>query len=102
MRISSSYPKSCEGCTYLAKDTKTCDFFLRTGHCRPCPSGDGCTVKREMPNDMNKGDKIIRELHKGGKSNQEIAEATGFGVLFVAEWCKQNGFKPHDKKELTL
>lgn len=22
-----------------------CNYLLRTGHMRPCPAGDGCTVK---------------------------------------------------------
>ena len=27
-----------------ASGQKTCDYILKTGHPRPCPAGEGCTV----------------------------------------------------------
>lgn len=39
----------CKGCAYWCggKTTiKTCDYMLITGKRRPCPPGEGCTVKK--------------------------------------------------------
>lgn len=40
--------KHCKGCIYrcnLYNYLYCCDYFLRTGKRRPCPAGQGCTVK---------------------------------------------------------
>ena len=41
------YP--CKGCAYWCggpTTIKTCDYMLITGKRRPCPPGEGCTVKK--------------------------------------------------------
>ena len=38
----------CDGCLYretLNGYGQMCAYILRTGHRRPCPPGEGCTVK---------------------------------------------------------
>lgn len=39
----------CKGCAYWCggpTTTKTCDYILIEGKRRPCPPGEGCTVKK--------------------------------------------------------
>lgn len=38
---------NCFNCVYRGKfgDTHCCSYILVTGRRRPCPPGDGCTVK---------------------------------------------------------
>lgn len=40
---------NCDNCVYYAKmrsgSHRYCTFLFRTGHRRPCPPGEGCTVK---------------------------------------------------------
>ena len=40
---------SCKGCAYavLLSGTWCCDYLSVTGHCRPYPPGEGCTVRKE-------------------------------------------------------
>lgn len=39
----------CDGCFYYAKmaggDMRYCSYYFRTNERRPCPPGEGCTVK---------------------------------------------------------
>lgn len=39
--------KYCDNCVYKGKvaGKPCCDYMIRTDHRRPCPAGDGCTVK---------------------------------------------------------
>ena len=39
----------CKDCTYgsIAGEHIICNYFLSTGIRRPCPAGDGCTVKKK-------------------------------------------------------
>lgn len=40
----------CTGCVYLGRWQRTglkcCDYFLITDKRRPCPAGEGCTVRK--------------------------------------------------------
>ena len=47
----------CQGCIYavFAGCEPVCDYFLMTKHRRPCPPGEGCTV-RTMGKDRRVGD----------------------------------------------
>ena len=39
----------CKGCIYsclLWADWYSCDYIFKTGKRRPCPPGEGCTVKK--------------------------------------------------------
>lgn len=42
----------CAGCVYWAKtgsgETHYCSYLLRTDKMRPCPPGEGCTVKEPI------------------------------------------------------
>ena len=39
--------RKCVGCIYVSMDGyPSCHYIIRTGHMRPCPPGEGCTVKR--------------------------------------------------------
>lgn len=40
---------SCKGCVYAAllSGAWCCDYLGVTGHRRPCPPGEGCTVRKE-------------------------------------------------------
>lgn len=40
---------NCKGCAYavLLGGKWYCDYLMMTGRCRPCPPGEGCTVRRE-------------------------------------------------------
>lgn len=35
----------CHDCDHYGKETRTCDYILRTKHRRPCRPGYDCTVK---------------------------------------------------------
>lgn len=43
----SQKPHPCKGCGFwrLSGAQKVCGYFDVTGTCRPCPAGEGCTVK---------------------------------------------------------
>lgn len=44
-------PHPCRGCHYWkgrSDDVKTCNYYLWTDHRRPCPPGEGCTVRVEQ------------------------------------------------------
>jgi len=42
-------PKFCDGCHYKGKvaNMESCDYYLQTCQRRPCPVGEGCTVRKE-------------------------------------------------------
>ena len=56
--MSKSY---CDNCVYSSLlnglNTRCCNYFLATGQRRPCPPGEGCTVKvgREVKRRKKKG-----------------------------------------------
>lgn len=51
----------CDNCVYCGKFTsgaiRYCNYFMRTNQRRPCPPGEGCTVKV--------GRKVNRRKKKG-------------------------------------
>lgn len=53
----------CDNCVYSCVlnglATRCCNYFLATGQRRPCPPGEGCTVKvgREVKRRKKKGAK---------------------------------------------
>lgn len=50
----------CEGCIHFRGDfeiNRCCNYYLDTGKRRPCPAGEGCTVKTTKRN---------KKRHKGG------------------------------------
>lgn len=34
----------CKGCKYHNREIDCCEYLILTGHKRPCPPGDQCTV----------------------------------------------------------
>ena len=51
----------CEGCCYYggyAKAVRCCNYYLITGNRRPCPQGEGCTVRIDGGNAKRKPMKI--------------------------------------------
>lgn len=55
----------CDDCCYYKKTGsgayRYCDYFFATNQRRPCPPGEGCTVKVGM--------KVNRRKKKGDKTN---------------------------------
>ena len=48
MEVVSICTNYCDNCAYkkmMSSNYKYCDYFLMTNERRPCPAGDGCTVK---------------------------------------------------------
>lgn len=46
------YLHPCTGCRYFRGDfeyNRCCNYIFDTGHRRPCPPGEGCTVKELLP-----------------------------------------------------
>lgn len=44
----------CTGCLHFYgryHNNKCCNYLFDTGHMRPCPAGEGCTVKRPILSD---------------------------------------------------
>lgn len=103
--------KPCEGCIYLGDNVRTCDYYLITGTRRPCPSGNGCTVRRNgkreyvRPFEMRapatrfhrmipatERDPRVRELYESGKNDGEISLETGHSVSSVYAWRKRHNY----------
>lgn len=45
--------ESCVGCVYYwvsygCAEYQACDYIMRTGKRRPCPSGKECTVRKQI------------------------------------------------------
>ena len=89
----------CEGCVYRTKlgFGYVCDYLCMTGQRRPCPFGEGCTVKETETNMSRKqwDKQMALELYKQGKSDNEIGKALGISTSTVLLWRKNNRFKPN-------
>lgn len=107
---------SCEGCAYAIKlgGEWYCDYLSMTGRRRPCPPGEGCTVRKE--GDLTKKGSAFmkrrewstekaRALYDQGLSDAEIAEKVGTTPSAVAFWRRGQslpanlGRKPPPGKE---
>lgn len=93
---------SCKGCAYavLLSGTWCCDYLSLTGHCRPCPPGEGCTVRKE--GDLTKkGSAFMKRrgwdtekakaLYDQKLSDAEIAGRVGTTASAVAFWRRGLG-----------
>jgi len=104
------------GCDYMSRATPSCDYFLITGHRRPCPGGQGCTEhtalkkpeKHPAEIDVVSGLPILRkrlkkrkrrytfdtrkalELYRQGLSDPAIGKACGISAASVYNWRKNN------------
>lgn len=58
--------KNCRTCVYFRgsfDETCTCDYPFMTNKRRPCPPGDGCTVKIKRPRKRKmKSDRQSKEV----------------------------------------
>lgn len=91
----------CEGCWYYRGGcTKTCDYIFLEDRPRPCPPGDGCTVritrKDRIPMKKPTWDtEAGRQMWQDGKTDTEIADAFGISTGAVTSyrlkhWCDGN------------
>lgn len=93
---------SCKGCAYAAllSGAWCCDYLCMTGHRRPCPPGEGCTVRKE--GDLTKkGSAFMKRrgwdtekakaLYDLKLSDTEIAGKVGATASAVAFWRRGLG-----------
>lgn len=93
---------SCKGCVYavLLSGAWCCDYLQITGHCRPCPPGEDCTV-RKAANLTKKGSAFMKRrewdtekaktLYDQKLSDVEIAGRVGATASAVAYWRRGLG-----------
>lgn len=93
---------SCKGCAYAVclSGEWYCDYLQIVGHRRPCPPGEGCTVRKEG-NLTKKGNAFMkrrewdtekaRALYEQDWSDARIAEEVGTNTAAVARWRKELG-----------
>lgn len=93
---------SCEGCVYavLLSGAWCCDYLLMTGHRRPCPPGEDCTVRKEGDY-TKKGSAFMKRrewdtdkakaLYDQKLSDAEIAGRVGTTASAVAYWRRGLG-----------
>ena len=93
---------SCKGCAYAAQLSGAwcCDYLQIVGHPRPCPPGEGCTV-RKTANLTKKGSAFMKRrewdtekaktLYDQKLSDVEIAGRVGATASAVAYWRRVLG-----------
>lgn len=93
---------SCKGCAYtvLLSGVWCCNYLQITGRCRPCPPGEGCTV-RKAANLTKKGSAFMKRrgwdtekaktLYDQKLSDAEIAGEVGATASAVAYWRRGLG-----------
>ena len=93
---------SCKGCAYAAQLSGAwcCDYLQIVGHRRPCPPGEGCTV-RKAANLTKKGSAFMKRrgwdtekaktLYDQKLSDAEIAGEVGATASAVAYWRRGLG-----------
>ena len=100
---------SCKGCAYAAQLSGAwcCDYLQITGHCRPCPPGEGCTVRKEA--DLTKKGSAYmkrrewdteeaRTLYDEKLSDAEIAGRVGTTASAVAYWRRSLGLPANPER----
>lgn len=93
---------SCKGCAYavLLSGAWCCDYLLITGRRRPCPPGEGCTVRKD--GDLTKKGSAFmkrrewdtekaRVLYDQKLSDAEIAAEVKTTPTAVAYWRRGQG-----------
>lgn len=87
--------KHCLGCYFYRGDhVKMCNYMLFTGVMRPCPPGEGCTVKvgrkdlymKKPTWDTDAG----RQMWLDGKSDNEIADEFHISAGAVTSYRKKH------------
>lgn len=91
----------CSGCIYFdrAGETPVCGYLLRTMRRRPCPPGEGCTVKctskeeGKMPVKKSWDAERALRLHGEGLDDLSIAEQVGASLGAIKAWRARNHLK---------
>lgn len=90
---------TCNGCIYnrplcsSSHEATYCAYILITGRRRPCPPGEGCTVKRTGTRRRIDWDAAKAVYDRGG-TDREIAQAVECAVISIKKWRKRNGLPP--------
>ena len=90
-------PRACRGCIYKEKAGKetVCMYITHAQQRRPCPVGEGCTVKRTKEDAKMKtiswDTEKARQLLEAGASNQDAADAVGVPASTLNSWKRRNG-----------
>lgn len=99
---------SCKGCAYAVylSGAWCCDYLQIAGHRRPCPPGEGCTV-RKAANLTKKGSAFMKRrgwdtekaktLYDQKLSDAEIAGEVGTTASAVAYWRRGLGLSANQE-----
>ena len=99
---------SCKGCAYAVylSGAWCCDYLQIVGHRRPCPPGEGCTV-RKTANLTKKGSAFMKRrewdtekakaLYDQKQSDVEIAGRVGATASAVAYWRRGLGLSANQE-----
>ena len=105
---------SCKGCVYAAALSGEwfCDYLSITGHRRPCPPGEGCTVRVEAEKDPKRKWKECppvkgrtwdtdraRALYDEGLPDAKIAAEVGTTKSAVAFWRRKQGLQSNKERK---
>ncbi len=105
---------SCKGCAYavLLSGDWCCDYLGVTGHRRPCPPGEGCTVRAEGDRDSKRIWKETkpmkgrswdttkaRTLYDEGLLDGAIASELGIKATTVSFWRRTQGLPSNWEKQ---
>lgn len=92
---------SCKGCVYGVRldGDWCCDFLSQTGHRRPCPPGDACTVRVDEAQEERRGGRLRERswsgaalaLYARGLSDRAIAKELGVSYSAVCFWRTKSG-----------
>lgn len=87
----------CRGCVYrtYAGAEPICGYILVERRRRPCPPGEGCTVKVVGGNNKKMkrrtwDENRARQLYEEGKSDVDIADMVGATAGAIAAWRSRN------------
>lgn len=86
---------ACKGCVYYGRAgaEPICEYILMEQRRRPCPPGEGCTVKIVGGTDMKQkawDEARARQLYEEGKSDIDIADMVGASAGAIAAWRRKN------------
>lgn len=98
--------KYCRDCIYAGSAGKypTCEYILHTRRPRPCPAGEGCTVKKtileetDMPKATWDKDRALA-LFQEGADDLTIAEAVGATKDAIRVWRGREHLRRISKKK---
>ena len=90
-KLCDSYCKNCVFSQNASGDwLKLCTYFLTTGIRRPCPAGDGCTVKetgKKKPHWRKEADKKWKNIKKQKTKKREKKPKPDKTVTVICRIC---------------